>query len=76
MKRPVIVAAIGGEYGQAISVVPGANQVIRRRFARSVRAVGLERIGFRKRWVLWRECAVHLIRRYMQKPETLFFCLV
>ena len=46
MKGAVVVAAIRGQYWQAIGMVPGTNQVIRGGFARGVGAVRLESMGF------------------------------
>ncbi len=71
--RPVVVAAVGGDHRQAVGVVPGAHQVVRRGFAGAVGTVGLVGVGFCKRWVVFGERAVDLVGADMQEAEGRLF---
>ena len=73
VQRAVVVAAVGGEHGQAVGVVPGAHQVIGCSLAGRVRAVGLVAVVFAEGGVGGREGAVDLVGGDVQEAERFFF---
>ena len=72
VQRAVVVAAVGGEHGQAVGVVPGAHEVVAGGLAGRVRAVGLVGVVFGKGGVGGREGAVDLVGAHMQELECFF----
>ena len=69
---PVVVAAVGGEHRQAVGVVVGTNQMVARRLAGRVRAVGLVAVGFGECGVVFCEGAVNFVSGYVKKAEAGF----
>jgi len=67
----VIIAAIGGKYRQSVSVVPGAHQMVTRRLAGRIRAVGLITAGLGKRRGFLAQGTVYLVSGNMQKAKIL-----
>ena len=71
--RAVVVGAVGDERGQAIGVVPGADEVVGRGFGRGVGAVGGVGGVFMKGGVVGGERAVDLVSRDVKEAELLLF---
>jgi len=61
LQRPVVVAAMRGNDGQAPGVMPGARQVVAGGFAGGVGAVGAVGVVLGKGHFAWREAAVDLV---------------
>ena len=69
MQRAVVVAAVGGQHGQAVGVMPGAHQVVAGGLAGRVRAVGLVEVVFGEGRCRRRQAAVDLVGGDMQEAE-------
>src|SRR5690606_1593371 len=72
-KRTVVVGTVGGKRRQPVRMMVRTHQVIGCRFRRRVGAVGCVGSRFGKRSIVWTERTVHLVGRYMQKPERNLF---
>ena len=71
MKGAVIIRAVGGQHGQAVSMKPGADQMVGCRFRRRIRAVGLVWMGFGEWRIARLQRAVHFIGGHMQETKCL-----
>src|SRR5258708_7757180 len=67
--RPVVIGAVGGQNRKVISMVTGADQMIRSRLGRGVRAVGLVRGGLAEGRVVGAERPVDFVGRDVEEPE-------
>ena len=70
---PIIVRAIGGERGQPVSVMVGADQMIGSRLGGAYGLLGAYAVIRRKRDCRRSKRAVNLIRRNMQKAKSMLF---
>ena len=71
MVGAVVVAAVGGQHGQAIGVVPGADQVVGCGFAGTVGAVWFVAVRLGKGRIVFAERAIDLVGGHVQKAERL-----
>jgi len=70
---PVVVAAVGGEHGQTVGVVPGAHEVVAGGLARAVGAVGLVAVLLGERGRVCGERAIDFVGAHVQEAECFFF---